>query len=146
MADKKISELVVATSVSSTDVLTIVQDNQTKQVSIETLFSNASSIKTNGSFSIDNSSPVLSTGGVIPLTSFLSIISNSTDSQANFSIESANNGMFKLISVGDVVGPISINVNGNNFTYINFVSSGSCLLHFNSNEWHIVANNGGVIV
>lgn len=145
MADKTISQLTAATSVLQTDVLPIVNDSETKKISIANLFNSPVNLSLSGLFKINGTS-ALSSSGIITQTEFLSELSNATESNVSLSLAAGSAGLFKMLSVISANSTITVNVSGGNgFTTITFNSIGdSCLLYY-TNKWHIVSNNGGVI-
>ena len=147
MADKKISELTEVATAGQSDWLALVQSFETKRISVASLFGSIVNLTMTGIFKI-NATPTLHSSGVIGLTTYMSTLTNALVSAAAFTLPVGSNGLFKMLSVTTANGDLVVTVaSGNGFSTITFNSVGdSCLLYFADSKWHIVSNNGGVII
>ncbi|NBP02879.1 MAG: hypothetical protein EBU90_22740 [Proteobacteria bacterium] len=67
MADSKVSELTAATTVGGSDLLYLVQSNDSKSVTAATLFANASNVTLNGNVNFQSGIQLLASPGIIDL-------------------------------------------------------------------------------
>jgi hypothetical protein len=145
MADKKISELTAAASVLKTDVVPVVNNAETKKVSLDTLWKSVVDFTMSGIFRL-NGVEATASSGAISLTEYLTTLTNVSGADAAFSLAAGQSGQFKMLSVTSANSTLTVSVpNGNGFTSIQFANPGdSCVLYY-TNKWHVSSNNGGVL-
>lgn len=143
MADKKISGLPVATSVGKTDVVPIVQGNETKQISIESLFENIpGNIGYTGIMST-LSTPELVSSGSLSITTPISLLVNNTAEDVYVSMPNGTTNCEKTILVWQATtNKIILPLDGINFSSITFNGTGSSvkMVHVND-KWFLLGFN-----
>lgn len=139
MADKKISELVGATSVSAADVLPIVQGSVTNKVTVGTLHTD---IRYSGVMA-STVTPETITAGVVSVANETSLLNVSTT--ANFTLGAGTLNQEKyLVSIG--AGTSTVTANGIGFTTISMTGIGkSVVLKYVGNAWAVIGNTGASV-
>lgn len=149
MADKKVSELVEATSAALVDVFLIVQGGLSKKISKTNLFKDLESLSVVGQVSQWKTHETLLNSGAVSVTSHTTFLNNgSVGSALAFTLAAGSEGMTKVIACAGNVGTISLDVTaGLGFTTVTFNDTGSSLaLHFVNGVWVIVGSNNVSIV
>ena len=148
MADKKVSELVEATSAALADVFLIVQGGLSKKISKTNLFKDLESLSVTGQVSQWKTHETLMNSGAVSVTSHTTFLNNgSVGSTLAFTLAAGTEGMTKVIACASNVGTITLTVTaGLGFTTVTFPTSGSALtLHYINGVWVIVGSNNVVI-
>lgn len=146
MADKKISELVAATTIAATDILPIVQTNSTKKVSISTLFNNIpTNIKYSG-IKVETGTPDIPTTN-IAIDTAISYLVNTTASAINLSLANGIQGQEKTLIATNITANVLVTpTNFANGTSIIFTNTGqTAKLLFVNSKWYILSIYGATV-
>lgn len=142
MADQKISELTQATSVTSTDVVPLVQSGVTKKVSIATLFSTVP-VRV-----VETELPVAVTSGVIPTAGKMNTLSAPT-TNVSYTLAAGNNGEYKELVATNIGNTFTATVtvsSARGFSSVVFSSTGqSVTLKFIDGYWYVMSYYGVTI-
>ena len=137
MTDKTISQLNVATSLNSTDVIPIVNNGETKQVSLLTLFSQLPLLAILNTFNIVGGSEAISTG-TISLTKTISYLSNGTAASVNVTLPTGTANLVKVLIGQGLTSPIVVNTSVGNAWSTLTLNTGNCyILYFGNGVWNI---------
>lgn len=149
MADKKISELTAATSVSSTDVVPIVQGTVTKKITPTVLFGNIPGDVKYAGISIENGTPDTVQTGAASVTTAITYLSNITTGVTAVTLADGVQGQKKtfVMTVRDshnmeltptnLMGPA---------TKITFSEIGqTAVLKFMNNAWCVLSVYGATV-
>lgn len=141
MADKKISGLTVATSVSLADVLPIVQSTSTNKVSLATLFANVPGDLKYAGVLASSITPETVTTGAISITTPISYIVNQTGANSALTLASGSLNMEKTIIATDLTtNSAVITLVGQSFTTLTFNSTGATAkLIYTNGKWYILS-------
>lgn len=145
MADSKVSELTAATSVGGSDLLYLVQTNTSKKANVATLFANASNVTLKGNISIDSSTQLLASPGIIDLTKPVTHLSSDA-SGGTIIIPTPVTSQLKIIVMTATVGgtyTISNNVAANANVVFNAVGDTATLLYTN-NKWFMIGGTASL--
>ncbi len=143
MADKKISGLSLATSVSSTDVLPIVQTASTNKVTLATLFGNVpGDIKYSGLLTSSLTPESVTTGAISVLVP-TSYVINQTGVDSTLTLAAGSSNMEKTIVATDLTTKkVVVTLNGQGFASLTFNATGSTArLIYTNNKWFILSLN-----
>lgn len=144
MADKKVSELTVATSVGLTDVLPLVQSNVTKKVTADALFNSVPGNLKYVGFLAQSAAPQVVTSGAINVTANISHLVNATGSDIGVTLAAGTSGMEKtLVATSLVTNNMIVTLTGEGFTTLTFNNTGDTakLLYTNS-KWFVLSLHG----
>jgi hypothetical protein len=144
MADKKVSELTVATSVGAADVLPLVQSSVTKKVTADALFNSVPGNLKYVGFLAQSATPQVVTSGAINVTANISHLANSTGADAALTLAAGTSGMEKtLVATSLLTNAAIVTLTGEGFTTLTFNTTGDTakLLYTNS-KWFVLSLNG----
>jgi hypothetical protein len=146
MADKKVSELTVATSVGAADVLPLVQNGTTKKVTSDVLFNNVPGNLKYVGFLAQGAIPQVVTSGAINVTANISHLSNATGSDANVTLAAGTEGMEKtLVATSLATNAVIVTLTGEGFTTLTFNSTGdTAKLLFTTSKWFVLSLDGSI--
>jgi hypothetical protein len=148
MADKRISELSAITSVTSADVMPIVQNNATSKVTIQTLFTNIpTDISCVGKY-VDASQPdAVTESGTISASTSITYVSNATINSVLLTLANGVQGQEKTIVCIGLANPIvltpSILIGATHITFSNV--GHTCKLQYLNGAWYILSLFGATI-
>lgn len=133
MADRKVSELVEATSAAIADVFLMVQGGVSKRIAKANLFKNT--IET------------LTTVTIVDPTIDTTVIDNTAGNTLSLTLAAGTEGMMKTIILKANTGIITLTAsNSVGFASIGFVAAGDTVtLHYAGSVWSIVGKNGVII-
>lgn len=138
MADTKVSELTVATSLGGSDVLYLVQSNTSKKITAATLFGNASNVTLKGTVNM-NGVQALSTPGIIDLSKQITHLAADA-SGGLITLPNGTDGLIKLLVMTATSGgtyTVTGNVANNSNVIFNTVGDTASMLYTN-NKWFLV--------
>jgi len=142
MADKKISELQATTSVSTTDVLPIVQNLTTNKITVGTLFSHVpGDIKYSGVLASLTTPETITSGAVSVLTP-ITFVSNETGIDITTTLANGSCANFEKTIIASTLttNKVLVTCTGAGFTTLSFNSIGaSAKLIFTNNKWYILS-------
>lgn len=141
MADKKVSELSAATSVSAADLLYIVQSNTSKNITADVLFKNMPSAKFSANVALGSESTI-SSAGVVDSTSSVTKI---TAAASNFtcSIAPGMTGQLKvLVMTATSGGNVTVNAIAGNAVIVFSQVGQSAQFLYTGNLWFAI---GGTV-
>lgn len=144
MADKKVSELTVATTVNTADVLPLVQSSTTKKVTADVLFNNVPGNLKYVGFLAQAGTPQVVTSGAVNVTSNVSHLANSTGADVTVTLAAGTSGMEKtLVATSLLTNAAIVTLTGEGFTTLTFNTTGDTakLLYTNS-KWFVLSLNG----
>ena len=144
MADKKISELTAATSVSTTDVVPIVQGTTTKKITPVVLFENIPSSVKYAGVCVETGTPDVVSSGAISVTTAITYITNITTSVMTVTLADGVQGQEKtiLMTIRDTHN-MTLTCTNSSFTNITFNGIGqTAKLKFMNSKWHILSVYG----
>ncbi len=147
MADKKISELTAATSVSTTDVVPIVQGTTTKKITATVLFENIpSSIKYAG-ICAEVGAPDTVQSGAISTVTAITYLSNITTSSMIVTLADGIQGQEKtLLMTVKTTDNIVLTCTHSSFTNITFTGiNQTAKLKFMNDKWNILSVYGATV-
>lgn len=146
MADSKVSDLVSATSVGSSDLLYLVQSNTSKKVTTSTLFANAANVTLKGSISLDSSVQLLASPGIIDLTRPVTHLS-APATNGSLIITQPDTSQVKVIVMISTSGgeyTISSNIANNATITFNNVGDTATLLYTNA-KWFMIGGTATIV-
>lgn len=149
MADKKISELTAATSVSTTDVVPIVQGTVTKKITPVVLFGNIPTDIKYAGIIVETGTPDTVQSGAVSVLTAITYLSNITTSDTTVTLADGIQGQEKTfvctVRTTNNIVLTPTNLAGASTT-ITFSAVGqTCKLKFMNNEWCIMSVFGASI-
>lgn len=146
MADSKVSELPVASTVNSEDKLYLVQSGDSKSVTASTLFGNIKNAGFKGNINLDSNVQYLGSDGVIDLTRLITHIGiPSINSVLN--LPNGTNSQLKILLAINTYGANAI-VQGNvaNGANIRFNDIGdTATLLYSNNVWFKIGGTADLV-
>ena len=146
MADSKVSELVSATSLGSSDLLYVVQSNTSKKITAATLFANAVDPTLKGNVTLDSSvQSVVSAGDSIDLTKPITHLTADA-SGGSLSISAGATNQIKIITMIATSGgsyTLGSNIAGSATITFSGVGKSATLLYTN-NKWHMIGGTASI--
>ena len=145
MADAKLSELTAATAAAGTDVLYTVQGNDSKKMTVATLFADvATPVSFSDKIAITDSNTMTGVGEII-LTTNITLISN-PDSAGNFTIGDGVDGQLKIVIMTNNSGGHTCTLQGANLAQdISFDAAGeSATLLYTNSKWYFIGGTATV--
>jgi hypothetical protein len=149
MADKKISELTAATSVSLTDVLPIVQVTSTKKITPVVLFGNIPTDVKYAGFIAETGTPDTVATGAASITTAITYLSNVGGSLATVTLANGVQGQEKTFLMtartSNDIDLVPANLIGTD-TKITFSAVGQTVkLKFMNSQWCVLSVYGAVV-
>jgi hypothetical protein len=143
MADKKVTELVEATSAQAADVFLLVQGGVSKRITKTNLFGVLDSLNITGKSLINKTHETLSSPGSLSTTIHTSFLRNSGVGSITATLQNAEEGMTKTIACVENNGTLIVTTTyGLGFGSVSFLGVGSSItLHFIDGLWVIVGNH-----
>ena len=143
MADKTITQLDAATSLSGSDVFPVVHNDETQQASLSTIFSYAPLLNISGAFNVVGGVETVSSGS-ISTAKTTTTVSNGSASNVNVTLGAGTDGLVKIIVGTGLTNTVTVTSSyGNNWSSIVF-NNGTCvMLYFLNNSWNILSKYNG---
>jgi hypothetical protein len=140
MADKAISQLDSATTLSSGDVLPIVNGGVTKKVTLATLFAQMFDATFTGLIKIGGSTETKSSG-TLAVDRTISFVTNGSVSPVNIALPNPAQDMVKIIIANALSGDVNItSANGNGWSSLPLTTQGDCLiLLYAGSKWNVLS-------
>lgn len=149
MADKKVSELVEATSAALADVFLVVQSGTSKRITKANLFKLFETADVVGQILSRKTHETLSASSAISATLHHTFIDNSLGNTLAFTLAAGVEGMTKTVALKANAGAEVIVVtvtDGLGFTTFSLTNVGdSVTLHFVNGTWVVVGKHGAII-
>ena len=135
MADSKVSDLTLATSVGGSDLLYLVQSSTSKKVTAATLFSNAANVILKGNVNLESSVQLLASPGIVDLTKPVTHLSSDA-SGGTCSIPAGTTNQIKIICmIATAGGTMALRANIANSANVIFNAVGNtATLLYTSNK------------
>lgn len=146
MSDAKLSQLPVATSSGDSDLLYLVQSNQSKRLPLSTLFANAANVSLSGVTTLGGTPQTLGSPGIVNITTPITHLSADATG-GTLQIPTGSNGQVKiLVMTSSSGGTYTIN-NANLAANANVVfgqAGHSAQLLFTNSKWFVVGGTANV--
>lgn len=146
MADAKVSELVTATSLGSSDLLYLVQSNTSKKIAAATVFANAANAVLSGRVTLGDTPQLLGAPGIVNINTAITELTADA-SGGTLNIPTGAQGQIKFLVMTTTAGG-SYNMNTANISAnanIVFSLAGhSAQLLFTNNKWFVVGGTANV--
>lgn len=145
MADTKVSNLPVATSVGGSDVLYLVQNNTSKKITAAKFFENAANVTLKGNLNLDSSVQTLAAPGLLDLTKLISHVSAGA-SNGTLSILPGTPSQVKIVVMTATTGgtyTLSGNIANNANVVFNAAGKSATLLYTN-NKWFVIGGTAQI--
>ena len=141
MADKSITQLTQVTALTGSDVVPVVNNSETKKVSISDLFASAPLLTVAGLIKVAGQTETKSSGAV-SVDRTVSFVTNGTASPVNIALPDGSANMIKIIIADSLTSQVNItSANGNGFSSIPLATSGASVILFFSTKWHILGKS-----
>ena len=147
MADKKVSELLEATSAGVADVFLIVTGGLSKRITKTNLFKLMESLDVVGLTTIWKTHETLSNSGAVSTSVHTTFLNNGNTGVVTFSLGAAAGGTTKIITCTGNLGIINLSiVGGLGVSAVTFAGVGSSItLHFVNGSWVVIGSHNVTI-
>ena len=146
MSDAKLSQLPVATSSGDSDLLYLVQSNQSKRLPLSTLFANAANVSLSGVTTLGGTPQTLGSPGIVNITTPITHLSADATG-GTLQIPAGTQGQFKLLTMTATAGGsytvATSNIAGNTSIVFDAVGD-TVLLYFTNSKWAPVASSAAL--
>jgi len=146
MADKKVSELVAATSAGGSDSLYIIQSNTSKKITVANFCGNMANVKVTGNLNLDSSVQLLSSPGILDVKKQITHLNSDASGgalQLPLGTESQLKVLVMIATAGGAYTVASSNVAGNGIIVFDHVGDTATLLCTNS-KWFVIGGTANV--
>jgi hypothetical protein len=145
MADKKLSELVTATTANPTDLLYLAQSGVAKRLPFATLCESLSNVTVDGTLKVTSEQTMQFPGMISANTTLTKLVS--LGASGSLSIESGYEGQIKLVVVTTYTGSgyfiLNSGLSGNTTVLFDKIGESAILL-YSSNAWHVIGGTATV--
>lgn len=147
MTDKAISALATVSTPTGVDVVPIVNDNTTKKVDLNTLFSKIPGDVGYTGLRVHNGTPeTVGASGAISVVTEYTYVSNQSGGSMVLTLANGVHGQIKKLICTAAINPSTITATQSAFTSIVFNAIGQTVtLEYLTNKWYIISNYGATI-